>query len=196
MNLEDYISLVGKVENPFPFMANSDLFILSSKSEGLPGVLIQALICNAQVISTDCPHGPNEILKNGFYGGLVKVNNHIQLANGIIDQLEVLKQTEVANVEDVLNRSSKMQQLMNQVENQETQIKDLKGDLQTARRELVHARQRVEVEKYKTNLEQSSNRADMASKLYAARTEDELKKVKTVVAEQDATNDQIIPLEE
>ena len=116
--------------------------------------------------------------------------------NGIIDQLEVLKQTEVANIEDVLNRSSKMQQLMNQVESQETQIKDLKGDLQTARRELVHARQRVEVEKYKTNLEQSSNRADMASKLYAARTEDELKKVKTVVAEQDATNDQIIPLEE
>ena len=116
--------------------------------------------------------------------------------NGIIDQLEVLKQTEVANVEDVLNRSSKMQQLMNQVENQETQIKDLKGDLQTARRELVHARQRVEVEKYKTNLEQSSNRADMASKLYSARTEDELKKVKTVVAGQDATNDQIIPLEE
>ena len=72
-NLEDYISLVGKVENPFPFMANSDLFILSSKSEGLPGVLIQALICNAQVISTDCPHGPNEILKNGFYGGLSKL---------------------------------------------------------------------------------------------------------------------------
>jgi uncharacterized protein YukE len=116
--------------------------------------------------------------------------------NGIIDQLEVLKQTEVANIEDVLNRSSKMQQLMNQVESQETQIKDLKGDLQTARRELVHARQRVEVEKYKTNLEQSSNRADMASKLYAARTEDELKKIKNVVAEQDATNDLTIPLEE
>ena len=86
-NMGEYISLVGKVENPFPFMAKSDLFILSSKSEGLPGVLIQALICNAQVISTDCPHGPNEILKNGSYGGLVKVNDHIQLANGIIFQL-------------------------------------------------------------------------------------------------------------
>ena len=68
--------------------------------------------------------------------------------SGIIDQIEVLKQTEVANVEDVLNRASKMSQLMNQVEGQREQIKDLQGDLQTARRELVHARQRVEVEKF------------------------------------------------
>ena len=116
--------------------------------------------------------------------------------SGIIDQIEVLKQTDVANVEDVLNRSSKMSQLTSQVEGQSKQIKDLQGDLQTARRELVHARQRVEVEKFKTELEQSSNRADMASKLYAARTDDELKKVKNVVAEQEATNDEIIPLEE
>ena len=116
--------------------------------------------------------------------------------SGIIDQIEVLKQTEVANVEDVLNRSSKMSQLMNQVEGQQEQIKDLQGDLQTARRELIHARQRVEVEKFKADLEQSSNRADMATKLYAARTEDELKKVKNVVAGQEATNDEIIPLEE
>ena len=85
--LDDNISLIGKVDNPFTFMAKSDLFILSSKSEGLPGVLIQALICNTQVISTDCPHGPREILKNGLYGNLVKVNDHIQLAKGIINQL-------------------------------------------------------------------------------------------------------------
>tara|TARA_B100000073_G_scaffold346571_1_gene358281 strand:- start:942 stop:2078 length:1137 start_codon:yes stop_codon:yes gene_type:complete len=86
-NLKEYISLIGKVDNPFTFMAKSDLFILSSKSEGLPGVIIQALICNTQVISTDCPHGPREILQNGLYGNLVKVNDHIQLAKGIIHQL-------------------------------------------------------------------------------------------------------------
>ena len=115
---------------------------------------------------------------------------------GIIDQTEVLKQTDVANVEDVMNRSSQIAQLTRQVQGQSEQIKDLQGDLQTARRELVHARQRVEVEKFKADLEQSSNRADMASKLYAARTDDELKKVKNVVAEQEATNDEIVPLEE
>ena len=44
-------------------MAKSDLFILFKKSEGLPGVLIQALICDSQVISTDCPHGPKKSYK-------------------------------------------------------------------------------------------------------------------------------------
>ena len=85
--LDNNISLIGKVDNPFTYMARSDLFILSSKSEGLPGVLIQALICDSQVISTDCPHGPKEILQNGLYGNLVKVNDHIQLAKGIMNQL-------------------------------------------------------------------------------------------------------------
>ena len=116
--------------------------------------------------------------------------------SGLIDQIEVLKQTEVADMEGVINRSSKMKQLMSQVSSQEKQIKDLSGDLQTAQRELVHARQRVEVEKFKSDLKESSNRADMATQLYKSRTEDELKKVKGVVAEQEATNNEIIPLEE
>ena len=116
--------------------------------------------------------------------------------SGLIDQIEVLKQTEVADMEGVINRSSKMKQLTSQVSSQQKQIKDLSGDLQTAQRELVHARQRVEVEKFKSDLKESSNRADMATQLYKSRTEDELKKVKGVVAEQEATNNEIIPLEE
>jgi hypothetical protein len=89
-----------------------------------------------------------------------------------------------------------MKQLTSQVSSQQKQIKDLSGDLQTAQRELVHARQRVEVEKFKSDLKESSNRADMATQLYKSRTEDELKKVKGVVAEREASNNQIIPLEE
>jgi hypothetical protein len=116
--------------------------------------------------------------------------------SGLIDQIEVLKQTEVADMEGVINRSSKMKQLTSQVNSQQKQIKDLSGDLQTAQRELVHARQRVEVEKFKSDLKESSNRADMATQLYKSRTEDELKKVKGVVAEREASNNQIIPLEE
>jgi len=114
--------------------------------------------------------------------------------NGIIDQFEVLKQTDVANVEDVVNRNSKLAQLQRQVQSQQGQIKDLRGDLQTANRELVHARQRVEVEKFKTDLHASSTRAELATKLHSSRMDDELKKVKNVVAED--TNNGIIPLEE
>jgi hypothetical protein len=116
--------------------------------------------------------------------------------SGIIDQLEVLKQTDVANVEDVINRKGQIQQMMNQIDSQSKQIKDLQGDLQTAQREVIHARQRVEVEKFKTQLESSANKVDMATKLYDARTEDELKKMKNVVAEETPTNDMIVPLEE
>lgn len=87
-DLDKNISLLGKVENPFSFMAKCDLFILSSKSEGLPGVLIQALICKANIISTDCKHGPKEILKNGLYGRLVKVGDFKELAEGILKQIK------------------------------------------------------------------------------------------------------------
>ena len=114
--------------------------------------------------------------------------------NGIIDQFEVLKQTDVANVEDVVNRNSKLAQLQSTVQGQQKQIKDLQGDLQTAQREVIHARQRVEVEKFKTDLHASSTRAELATKMHSARMDDELKKVRSVVAED--TNNEIIPLEE
>jgi hypothetical protein len=115
---------------------------------------------------------------------------------GIVDQVEVLKQTDVANVEDVLNRKGQMQQMMKRLQQQDKQIKDLRGDLQTAQRETIHARQRVEVEKFKTRLSSTANRADLATSLYKSRSEDELKKIKNVVAEEEPTNDTIIPLEE
>ena len=115
---------------------------------------------------------------------------------GIVDQVEVLKQTDVANVEDVLNRKGQMQQMMKRLQQQDKQIKDLRGDLQTAQRETIHARQRVEVEKFKTRLSLTANRADLATSLYKSRSEDELKKIKNVVAEEEPTNDTIIPLEE
>lgn len=64
LDLEDYVSLPGWTENPFAFMARSSLFVLSSRFEGLPGVLIQALACGCPAVSTDCPAGPSEILEN------------------------------------------------------------------------------------------------------------------------------------
>ncbi|MFK4821858.1 glycosyltransferase [Ochrobactrum quorumnocens] len=52
---------MGGVQNPFKFMRQADLFVLSSRYEGLPGVLIQALVW-CPVVSTNCPSGPSEIL--------------------------------------------------------------------------------------------------------------------------------------
>ena len=73
--LQDLVDLPGFDMNPFAFMKKASVFVLSSKWEGLPGVLIQALACGCPVVSTDCLSGPAEILKNGQYGTLVPVGD-------------------------------------------------------------------------------------------------------------------------
>ena len=71
---------------------------------------------------------------------------------GLIDRQEALKKTEVFDKEGVLQRLDQIAQMEQMIEQQNQQIKDLSGDLQTARRESVSARQRTEVEKFKTTL--------------------------------------------
>jgi len=102
--------------------------------------------------------------------------------SGIIDQVEVLKQTEVADVEGVLNRASQVAQMQNRIAELEDALKKVRGDLQTAERESMHDRKRLEVEKVKTKLSQTANRAEAAQSLFSARVNDELSKVKQMVA--------------
>jgi glycosyltransferase involved in cell wall biosynthesis len=83
LGLEQDVSLLGFVENPYAYMARASLFILSSRWEGLPTVLIEALYCGVPIISTDCPSGPREILADGQYGSLVPVQDATALAETI-----------------------------------------------------------------------------------------------------------------
>lgn len=83
LGLEDDVSLPGFVDNPFAWMRQARLFVLSSRWEGLPSVLIQAMACGTQVVSTDCPSGPAEILENGRWGRLVPVGDPEALASAI-----------------------------------------------------------------------------------------------------------------
>ncbi|HAW53175.1 MAG TPA: glycosyl transferase, partial [Flavobacteriales bacterium] len=73
--LDQDVSLPGFVRNPFAYMARASLFVLSSRWEGLPTVLIEALCCGTPVVATDCPSRPREILKDGKYGKLVPVGD-------------------------------------------------------------------------------------------------------------------------
>ena len=77
------VKLLGYKKNPYNFIKISDLFILSSKFEGLPNVLMETMVLKRFIISSDCPTGPSEILENGKLGYLFKVSNHLQLANKI-----------------------------------------------------------------------------------------------------------------
>ena len=69
-------------------MFHSDLFVLSSNYEGNPNVILEALCLKMKIVSTNCDFGPSEILQNGKYGKLVKVNDYIDLAKGIEFQLK------------------------------------------------------------------------------------------------------------
>ena len=82
--LKRFIKIINYTKNPFPYIKNSELFILSSIYEGLPNVLLEAIVLNKFVISSNCPTGPSEILSNGKGGLLYQPNNETDLANKII----------------------------------------------------------------------------------------------------------------
>lgn len=83
LSLTDRVSLPGFVANPLPFLKRSRLFVLSSRFEGFGNVLAEALACGTPAISTDCPHGPAEILDRGRYGALVPVGDADRLGDAI-----------------------------------------------------------------------------------------------------------------
>ena len=84
-DLSKFVKLVGFQENPFKFMRLCDVFVLSSIFEGHPNVLVEALSLKKYTISSNCPTGPKEILGNGKYGSLFKLQNYKQLAKILIN---------------------------------------------------------------------------------------------------------------
>lgn len=93
---------------------------------------------------------------------------------GIIDKAEVLKKTEVFDMEGVLERTDTIQQLSAQVEQLSAELKKVNGDMQTLTRENVHLKQKVEVEKFKTDLDQVKQKSKMAGTLFEKRLDDNL----------------------
>lgn len=84
LGLDGSVDLPGWIRNPYPYMRRADAFVLSSRWEGLPSVLIEALYCGVPIVSTDCPSGPDEILDGGKHGLLVPVGDTEALARGIV----------------------------------------------------------------------------------------------------------------
>lgn len=101
LNLKD-VHLLGFVDNPFSYMKQSDVLVLSSLWEGFGNVLAEALALGTQVVSTNCPSGPSEILKNGQYGFLVESDNVNALSGAMMQALKnpIDKKTLIERSED------------------------------------------------------------------------------------------------
>lgn len=88
LGIVDSVQLPGFSGNPFAWMSRVRLVVLSSRWEGLPNVLIQAMACGTAVVSTDCRSGPDEILEEGKWGALVPVGDVEALAGAIATTLD------------------------------------------------------------------------------------------------------------
>ena len=88
LGLHDSACLLGFTDNPYAWMRRCAVFVLSSRHEGLPGALIEAMACGSKVVATDCPHGPAEILENGRWGRLVPVDDVSALTEAMVAALQ------------------------------------------------------------------------------------------------------------
>lgn len=84
LGITEGVSMPGFFPNPYAYMSQATALILSSRWEGLPTVLIEAMACGCSVISTDCPSGPKEILEDGKYGHLVPVGDAVALSKAML----------------------------------------------------------------------------------------------------------------
>ncbi|WP_084021913.1 MULTISPECIES: glycosyltransferase family 4 protein [unclassified Lebetimonas] len=114
-NLEEKVILLGKRKDIFEWYKKASIFVLSSKKEGFPNVLIEAMAFGCAVVSFDCPYGPNEIIENGVNGILVENQNIEKLAFSIqklIDDenlrkklsKEAMKVREKYSIERIVNK--------------------------------------------------------------------------------------------
>lgn len=95
IELEKRIFFLGRKSNPYVWIDNCKLFVLSTKFEGFGLVLTESMLLNKKVISSNCLVGPKEILENGKYGKLFEIGNVEELSEKILITLgEKEKETE------------------------------------------------------------------------------------------------------
>tara|TARA_R100000808_G_C2152673_1_gene162277 strand:+ start:2466 stop:4547 length:2082 start_codon:yes stop_codon:yes gene_type:complete len=123
-------------------------------------------------------------------GSTMPTNRYAQLElymeaykNQIIDKVEVLKKSEVFDMQGILERTDMVSQLQSQLNSAQEQIKKLKGDLQTRDRESVNLRKKVEVEKFKGQLDKVQNKSTAAGTIFEKRLDDVLNQTRKELME-------------
>ena len=88
LNLSNKVIFTGFINNPYVWLKNAELFVLSSDLEGLANVLVEALIVDTMVVSTDCPFGPSEVLTGDLKSFLSPVGDVDALSKNIVRALK------------------------------------------------------------------------------------------------------------
>jgi glycosyltransferase involved in cell wall biosynthesis len=84
LGLSQNVDFLGFCKNPYKYIRNSSVYVLSSIQEGFGNTIVEAMACSKPVIATDCPSGPAEIIENGKTGVLVPVSNPGALASAVL----------------------------------------------------------------------------------------------------------------
>ena len=99
LGLTERVHLPGQVENVNAYLRQADLFVMSSRFEGFPMALCEAMACGIPVLSTDCLSGPSDIIRDGIDGVLVIVDDVDALALGLDDLMaDSAKRQQLARV--------------------------------------------------------------------------------------------------
>lgn len=95
LGMENEVFMPGFVKNPYPYLKAADVFVMSSKYEGGPSSMLQAMACGCKIVSTNAPSGPAEFLEYGEQGRLVHVGDVSAFADAILsslnEQLDLVK---------------------------------------------------------------------------------------------------------
>jgi glycosyltransferase involved in cell wall biosynthesis len=87
LGIENDVFMPGFVKNPYLYLKAADVFVMSSKYEGGPSSMLQAMACGCKIVSTDAPSGPAEFLEYGVQGRLVRVGDVDAFANSVLSSL-------------------------------------------------------------------------------------------------------------
>jgi len=111
LELQDSISLLGFQSNPYLFMKEADIVVLSSNYEGFPNVILEANVCSKFVVAYNCPGVSDEIIQNGVNGILVEYGNVELLARALIkyasvshDEQAIIASTKKYNVKNIVKK--------------------------------------------------------------------------------------------
>lgn len=88
LGIDDRVHLLGWRSDVPALMKDCDLLLMTSRFEGFPNVLIEAMLAGIPLVATDCPHGPREIITDAKIGELVAIGDPVGIAAAIGDRLK------------------------------------------------------------------------------------------------------------